>query len=229
VKQIGEILGQFPKQESIPTQKTYKYTYSWDEPAYKEPTTEERKESLRQSLNITSWDNTFENLERIKGLEASLAAFMELAIGESTWHMLLCYGTAGCGKTHLCEALSIALAKRNIRCRVDEWSELVRLLKGAMQSELTGAYDRLFKNIRTSSRLIIDDVGSGSTGSNWEWGELEDIINYRYRECLFTVVTTNLNIKDLPDRIVSRFRDGIKSRLILNGAGDYRPKKRLEV
>jgi len=188
-------------------------------------TAEERKESLRNGLNITSWDNTFENFKMVNGVDESLKAFKELASGHATWHMLLDYGSAGCGKTHLCEALSIEFAKQNIMCSVREWSEVVRHLKRMMRSEIKDDYDIFFERFRKAPRLIIDDVGSGSTGSSWEWGELEDIINYRYKKGLLTVVTSNLNIKDLPDRIVSRFRDAVKSRLILNSAKDYRPLK----
>jgi len=139
--------------------------------------------------------------------------------------MLLCYGSDGCGKSHLCEALSIALAHKNIACRVNEWADRVRDFKRRMHSETRDDYDQAFEGLRRQPYLIIDDVGMGSTGSSWEWGELEEIINYRYRECLMTVVTTNLDIKDVPRRIVSRFTDAVKSRLVLNSAGNYRPKK----
>ncbi len=139
--------------------------------------------------------------------------------------MLLCYGSDGCGKTHLCEALSIEWAKRDLRTPVTEWSELLRKFKREMRSDIKDLYDTHFESFRKQVRVIIDDVGLGSSGSNWEWGELEDIINYRYRNYLFTVVTTNLDITKLPSRIISRFRDAVKSRIVLVSADDYRPKK----
>jgi len=95
-----------------------------------------------------------------------------------------------------------------------------------MHSEVKDAYDDIFERFRRARRLIIDDVGSGSTGSNWEWGELEDIVNYRCREGLLTVVTTNLDLKELPDRIVSRFDDAVNGRIALISAPDYRPRKK---
>ena len=180
---------------------------------------------MRRRLNLTSWDNTFENFKPVKGVEESLTAFKELASGNATWSMLLCYGSDGCGKTHLCEALSIEMAKREVLCRVNEWAEVVRDLKRRMHSEVTDDYDMQFRSFQKRDYLMLDDVGMGSTGSSWEWGELEEIINYRYREGLFTVVTTNLDIKDVPRRIVSRFTDAVQSRLVLNSGGNYRPKK----
>ena len=122
---IGKVLAQSRSPKNTPTP---------TEPD--EPTAEERKESLRRRLNITSWDNTFENFKRVQGTEGSVAAFKELALGKATWFMLLCYGSDGCGKTHLCEALSIEFAKKNVFCRVNEWCEVVRDLKNRMHSEI---------------------------------------------------------------------------------------------
>jgi len=59
-------------------------------------------------------------------------------------------------------------------------------------------------------------------GSEWEWGELEDIINYRYRERMFTVMTTNRDLTELPERVVSRFRDPDIGVVVLNSGKDYR-------
>ena len=188
-------------------------------------TAEAKRESLRKSLNLTSWDNTFENFHSLKGTQASLRAFQELAAG-ATWHMLLNYGSTGCGKTHLCEALSIELAKRNIRARVNEWPSVIRLFKASFHSEFPAEYDRLFKNFCEAPWLILDDVGMGGVGSVWEWGELDELINYRFRHDLPTVVTTNLDITRLPDRAVSRFRDALKGRCVLNSGDDFRPKRK---
>ena len=225
MQRIGEILGSSPKREAIPVQRT---TVSPEPVQETEEEKAERKESLRRALNISSWDNTFENLKPNRGMEASVAAFKDMADGKLRF--LLCYGIAGCGKTRLCECLAIAMVKKNIRAGLREWGELVRQWKRMMRSEIHGQYDESFDSLRRAKWLIIDDVGMGGVGSNYEWGELEDIMRYRYRavesgEDLYTVVTTNLDLKDLPDRVVSRFQDGIHGRIVLNEGQDYRLKK----
>jgi DNA replication protein DnaC len=179
---------------------------------------------LRRLLNITSWDNTFERFHPVKGTLESLKAFKALAAGKTTWKLLMDYGKAGCGKSHLCEAVSIELLRQGYRARVWEWSEVIRNLKKAMRQN-NGAYDRLFEGYQRAQRLIIDDVGMGGSDSSWSFGELEDIIQYRYKNNLFTIMTTNLDLNSIPDRIVSRFRDAIKSRCVLNEGPDYRPMK----
>ena len=167
---------------------------------------------------------TFENFKPAKGSERALALFKELSTGVE-WFMLLCYGGVGSGKTHLCNALANVLCENDKYCRVQEWPAVIRNLKRAMHSEQKGAYDDLFDCYLKAEWLILDDVGMGATTSDWQWGELEEFINYRYEQGLLTVVTTNLDLKQLPPRIVSRFSDAVKSRKVLNKAIDYRPLK----
>lgn len=44
----------------------------------------------------------------------------------------------------------------------------------------------------------------------------------RYREHLFTIMTTNRDLTELPERIVSRFRDPDVGMVVLNEGADYR-------
>ncbi|KKL65602.1 hypothetical protein LCGC14_2153320 [marine sediment metagenome] len=193
----------------------------------REPTPEEKKEELRLSLNIISWEHTFENFKTVKDAMASLKAFKELADG-SSWYILLNYGSNGCGKSYMCDAFSINLAKRNIRCKRWKWTELIRDFKCRLRSGIPGDYDRFFDTIRNLPYLVLDDVVmvKEEGKSNWEWAEFDDIIDYRWEKRLVTIVTTNLDITHLPPRSVSRFRDAVTSRMILNKAEDYRPKRR---
>ena len=170
---------------------------------------------------VTDLGNTFEKMRHPKGFDKVLNAFKDLAAGNSDYYMLLVYGGTGNGKTKCCEAAVIALYDRGIHCKRQRWSEIVRHLKELMKQ---GGYEEYFNKLRDNEApLIIDDVGSGSTGGSWEWGELEDIVDYRLEQGLTTIITTNLNIADIPDRIISRFKDKRRARLILNEAPDQRP------
>lgn len=142
--------------------------------------------------------------------------------------MLLVCGGLGNGKTYLCEALAIALYRKGERCPVNLWSELRRQLLQAMHRPKPGKmdYDDLFESIRRRERLIIDDIGMGSKGTDWEVAEIEDIINYRYRERLFTVLTTNRTLEELPERVVSRFFDPEVSEVVINEGKDYRVRNK---
>ncbi len=171
--------------------------------------------------------HTFESMRCPKGFKPTLEAFSELAAGTAPWHMLLVYGGTGNGKSRSCEALTIALYDKGVRgARREKWSDIIRFtLKAAFHSQRPDAltYEQTFKTLRERTVLIIDDVGMGSTGGNWEWGELEDIVDYRIEHNLLTVITTNLDLKEIPPRIVSRFRDRTHCRLVCDDAPDQRP------
>jgi hypothetical protein len=68
----------------------------------------------------------------------------------------------------------------------------------------------------------------GTTESRFEISDLEDIIDLRYRkryypECdLVTILATNKDIKELPDRVVSRFYDPEFGVVLYMGDKDYR-------
>jgi hypothetical protein len=48
----------------------------------------------------------------------------------------------------------------------------------------------------------------------------------RYREPLFTVITTSRDLKELPDMVYDRFTDTIKSRMVINEGKSYRAEKK---
>ena len=185
-----------------------------------ERTEAERRELCLKALGVTDLNNTFEKMRQPKGFERTYKAFRLMAAGKATWHMLLVYGKTGTGKSMCCEAAVIELFDKGVRVKRWRWSDVVRHLKSLMG---TPEYESFFNELRAKPRLIIDDVGSGSTLGTWEWGELEDIVDYRLENNLMTIITTNLDRQAIPDRIISRFKDKKKSRMIFNEAEDQRP------
>lgn len=212
MEHIGKLLGSLDRGKAIPSRRII-------EPEF-ELTLADKREELRKSMGVSSMDNTFEALKPWPGTEEALAAFKALASGETNWKMLLVYGGVGNGKTHFCEATAIALYKRGLFCRVMTMDRMMRMLKESIGSDRQISFDELVGNYSSGS-LILDDVA----GTEWEFEQLEKIIRVRYRENLFTILTTNLDLKELPERIVSRFRDPEKGRVILNQGEDYRPEK----
>ncbi len=190
-----------------------------------EKTPAQRRDELRSSLGISSWDNTFNTWKVSAGSQKAFSTIEALSSGKTPWQMVLCYGGVGCGKTHLCEATAIALYQRGIFCRVLVFAKVIRTLKQSMQKDATTSYDALLDRLCRCGHLIIDDVGAGMMGSEWEFSNLEEIVVSRYRDNLFTLLTTNLDEKQLPERIISRFKDPDRGRLVLNKAGDYRSLK----
>ena len=190
-----------------------------------EPTKEERMEELRDNLGISSLEHTFENFKPVRGTEKTLATFKSIALGRTKKTMLLCYGGVGSGKTHLCEATAIELYKRGLFCRVLTMARIMRSLKDTMNPGAHSSYDSVLEHYCSAQRLILDDVGMGGSGSDWEFGQLEEIVDFRYRQRLFTIMTTNRDLSELPDRVVSRFQDAEIGIIVLNESKDYRKVK----
>ena len=218
MEHIGKVLGNLNRGTATPNQRIIEL-----EPS--EATLEERREQLRKSLCVSSLENTFDNFKPVPGTEKALAAFKTLAYSKTDKPMLLCYGGVGNGKTHLCEATAITLYKRGIFCRVMTMARTMRALKQCMGSEPLAPYDELLDRYCHCGHLIVDDVGMGGSGSDWEYGQLEEIVVARYRERLFTIMTTNRDLTELPKRIVSRFRDPDVGMVVLNEGADYRRLK----
>lgn len=219
MEHIGKVLGSLPRGMATQNPKI-------TEPRKRGlPASEEDREWLRQALSISSLDNSFENFKRVKGTEKALAAFKVLAGGRTHRKLLLCYGGVGNGKTHLCEASAIKLYQRGIFCRVLTMARIMRILKSCIGPEPAHGFNEVLQNYCFSRHLIIDDVGMGGSGSEWEFGQLEEIIQFRYRERLFTVMTTNRDLTELPERIVSRFQDPDVGTVVLNEGADYRRLK----
>lgn len=135
-------------------------------------TLEEKREELRQSLGVTSLENTFENFKHVKGTEKALAAFKALTSGETEWKMLFCYGGVGNGKTYLCEAAAIALYKRGLFCTVLTMGKIMRALKECMGPESSHSYEEVLSNYCCAKRLILDDVGMGEAAASGNMGNL---------------------------------------------------------
>jgi DNA replication protein DnaC len=186
---------------------------------------EEFDTSRRAALNLSSINHTFATFKRIPGTEKALKAFQDLALGKTEKPLLLCYGGVGNGKTHLCEALVIELNRRGIFTRYYTFGEIIRTLRRTMRDDSRISPSDLLERYCQARTLVVDDVGMGGSGSEWEFGQLEEIVSERYRFHLLTVMTTNRDIKELPERVVSRFSDPAVATLVLNSGKDFRKNR----
>ena len=133
---------------------------------------------------------------------------------------LLLQGSYGCGKTHLAAAIANASVSYGVPTLFITVPDLLDTLRFAYQNPET-TFEQRFDQIRQAPLLILDDFGT-QNATEWAKEKLFQIINYRYINHLSTVITTNLNLDEIDERIRSRLEDPELVSTLRIVAPDYR-------
>jgi DNA replication protein DnaC len=158
-------------------------------------------------------DLTFESFKPRgrKGLREAQADSLSMAFNQArnyAEHLdgwLFLQGGPGCGKTHLAAAIANFAVGMGVPTLFLTVPDLLDSLRFAFDSEDT-TFEKRFEEIRSARLLILDDFGT-QNASGWAQEKLFQILNYRYINKLPTVVTSNLELDDIEDRIRSRLAD----------------------
>ena len=142
---------------------------------------------------------------------------------------LFFYGAPGSGKTLLtCLILNECIIKYQIEVLYLKITrDFFNRIKASynLESEIYGQGDDLFKKISEVDLLAIDDFGV-QKDSLWEQRTLYDLIDTRYEFEKPTIITSNLDPKEIDNlfsgRIYSRLKEMVQFKEII--APDYRDK-----
>ena len=186
-----------------------------------------RGDSYLKQIGIMNSEQTFASFRQEIGTADAYAAFYWLSYPEqrddkTLKPFLLCAGTPGNGKTHLCNAAAMVLNEKKIGVRLYAVADMISDLKMAMHDNLL---ELKMQFLKTIPALILDDYGV-NFGSEWELSKIDEIFTARFRDEKITVITTNLDFAALPERIRSRFMDSQLSVAVLNKGIDQRPLKK---
>ena len=133
---------------------------------------------------------------------------------------LLLQGQYGCGKTHLAAAIANFAVSMGVPTLFITVPDLLDSLRYAYQDP-TATFEERFEQVRNAPLLILDDFGT-QNATPWAQEKLFQIVNYRYINHLPTVVTTNLSMDEIEERIRSRLEDSERILKIQITAPDYR-------
>ena len=185
---------------------------------------EERKKNILKHSGIPEARRmcNLESFHYVSGADDACLAAYEMAEGRADFIWLLFYGGNGNGKTHLAYGIALAVADRGLTVAFRSVSKLFREMRLAINTENT-SIDDVVEGVTRVDLLVLDDLGA-EAGSDWEKAKLDEIIDARYVEKKMLVATTNTDPRQLPERIISRFKDKSMSRMVYNKAPDYRPK-----
>jgi len=164
---------------------------------------------------------TFDTFVTVPGTEQALKTAKALAYGKGGFAWLLIYGHTGCGKTHLANAIAHVTRERGFECKVVLAADLLAMLRDAIKDHQA---DAILARFKAMPFLIIDDYGV-EYGTDWESSQFDQLITSRYATAKPTVLVTNKDISDLPDRVRSRFQDKDMSRAVHNAGADYRARR----
>lgn len=164
---------------------------------------------------------TFENLKPVDGMKRAVEAARRLADGTADFIWLVVWGGPGSGKTHLAQAAAKLAAQRGVIVIFRRMADLFADIRAAMADDTV---EQLIRRVKEVTMLVLDDYGV-EYGSEWEAAKLDEIMTARFAAQLCTMVTTNRDIADFPERLRSRFLDHEMSRAVHDSAPDYRPKK----
>ncbi|MBR6474024.1 MAG: ATP-binding protein [Lachnospiraceae bacterium] len=124
--------------------------------------------------------------------------------------LYICGKVKGCGKTFLASCICNELmATRAIKTRFVRASELIDIA----QSGDKNAFDEYKRNpmklLYECKFLVIDDLGQKNTGREWLEDTLFKLLDARMTNKRMTIITSNIDIGDLPFN--ERIRDRIES------------------
>ena len=156
--------------------------------------------------------------EQIRSLQYALSQAQQFAGNPSGW--LLMMGSYGCGKTHLAAAIANTCVEFGMQTIFLTVPDLLDWLRYSYDS-IDQTFEQRFEELRNVSLLVLDDLGAHNA-TNWAAEKLFQIVDYRYIRKLPTVVTTNLDLEDLDDRIRSRLQDPDLVTCVRITAPDYR-------
>ncbi len=136
---------------------------------------------------------------------------------------LILSGGVGSGKTHLAAALTNSLIDKGVPVlffTVPDLLDLLRSLFNGGQHQ-DQSFEQTFEAVKTAPVLVLDDYGS-EKNSEWVSEKMYQLINFRYMTRLPTIVTINVSLDTIDDRIRSRLLDSETALEINIDAPDYR-------
>lgn len=136
---------------------------------------------------------TFRNFETTEEWQKSIKSGA-MSFSEKNKGFFYIGGQSGCGKTHLCTAIIGAMIKKGRSARYFVWREDSTALKAIVNDK---EYQPAIDNFKKTDVLYIDDLFKQSSVSDADVKLAFEIIDYRARNRLMTIISSELDIDGL--------------------------------
>ena len=94
------------------------------------------------------------------------------------------------------------------------WASVPAMLESMRQSVSRGEEDTLGQRLRDCYLLVLDDLGVGGN-SDWVLKTIYTLIDVRYSGFRPTIVTTNLSLNDIANRLDTRLASRLAGGLVV--------------
>lgn len=154
------------------------------------------KRMAESNLGKRFQNRTFDNFDKRRQGEAYKAC-KEFAEKAGDGSGLILMGSVGTGKTHLAASIAHYAIEHGIVTKFGNVTDIFRSLRDAFTTD-----EDILSEVQAVPLLILDDLGKENL-TEWVKETLYSIINYRYEHMLSTVITTNLTMTELQNRLGS--------------------------
>lgn len=138
------------------------------------------------------WDSRLSNFARRVDRHDHHLQFLQRWVGgfQPRNKGLLLVGPVGLGKTHLAiGVLRRLMLDQGVASRFVEWLDLLSQVRATFNSP--GTERDVLQPLIEAPVLVVDELGKGRRGSEWELGILDQLIGARYNRQAPTIFTTN--------------------------------------
>ena len=164
------------------------------------------KQMLSSTFNSFDYSYYSKNLDDIKQAVSLAQEFCQQVVDKQPTDGLILTGRAGHGKSYLACCIANVLIRKNIAVLFSVVPDLLDQIKSTYnKGEGQPEYNEkdLLDTAREVQVLILDDLGAHQY-TEWAQGKLFTILNHRINFNLPTVITTNLDLKDMDKTIGER-------------------------
>lgn len=143
------------------------------------------------------------------------------AFARNPFRCLILWGPPGTGKSHLAMGVVNALLDGGRAVLAFTAPDFLDLLRSGFED---GSYNRLLETVKQVGVLVLDDMGA-EKGTEWGEEKLFQVIDFRYRELLPVLISTNVDPAQFSPRLADRLCDERWSLRVCVNAPSFRRRK----